>query len=80
MAKAVVLDGPVLCMHQVNELQPHGDTPRRLSSETCESAGTWDLLPSTCQHGGLSVSQQPLWQDGDAVSQGAEHRNFTGRY
>ena len=41
MAKAMVLDGPVLCMHKVSELQPHGDTLRRLSSETYESAGTW---------------------------------------
>ena len=29
-----------------------------------------DLLPSTCQYGGSSVSQQPLWQDGDAVATG----------
>lgn len=33
-----------------------------------------DLLPSTSQCGGSSVSQQPLWQDGDAAAKGLTQR------
>ena len=33
-----------------------------------------DLLPSTSQCGGSSVSHQPLWQDGDAAAKGLTQR------
>lgn len=35
-----------------------------------------DLLPSTCQRGVSSVSQQPLWQESDAAAKALTQRSY----